>query len=102
MRRSPARAGADGQRAACCARRPAFLGLDRKQLRDQLPGHSLAALAEKQGKSESDLEAAMLAPAKARLAKAVAGGKVTQARADAVLDRLEKLASRIATREFAA
>ena len=80
----------------------AFLGLDRKQLRDQLEGHSLADLALAQGKSESDLEAAMLAPARARLAKAMASGKVTQARAHAVLDRLEKLASRIATREFAA
>jgi hypothetical protein len=80
----------------------AFLGLDRQQLRDQLKGHSLADLAAGQGKSESDLETAMLAPAKARLAKAVAAGKVTQARADTVLDRLEKLASRIATREFAA
>jgi hypothetical protein len=79
-----------------------FLGLDREQLREQLKGHSLADLAAAQGKSESDLETAMLAPAKARLATAVAAGKVTQARAGAVLDRLEKLASRIATREFAA
>ena len=46
------------------------------------------------------LEAAMLAPAEARLAKAVAAAKITQARADMVLDRLGKLASRIATREF--
>ena len=53
-----------------------------------------------QGKSEPDLETAMLAPAKARLAKAVAAWKVTQARADTAIDRLEKLASRIATREF--
>jgi hypothetical protein len=80
----------------------AFLGLDRQQLRDQLKGHSLADLAAEQGKSESDLETAMLAPAKSRLAKAVAAGKVTQAGADTVLDRLEKLASRIASREFAA
>jgi hypothetical protein len=80
----------------------AFLGLDRQQLRVQLKGHSLADLAAAQGKSESDLETAMLAPAKARLAKAVAAGNVTRARADTVLDRLGKLASRIATREFAA
>jgi hypothetical protein len=80
----------------------AFLGLDRQQLGDQLGGHSLADIAAAQGKSESDLEKAMLAPARARLAKAVADGKVTPARAGTVLDRLEKLASRIATREFAA
>lgn len=80
----------------------AFLGLDRAQLRDQLKGHSLADLAAAQGKSESDLETAMLAPAKARLAKAVSAGEVAQARAETVLGRLEKLASRIATREFAA
>ena len=80
----------------------AFLGLDRQQLRDQLEGHSLADLAAAQGKSESDLETAMLAPARARLAKAVAAGNVTRARADTVLDRLEKLASRLATRQFSA
>ncbi len=80
----------------------AFLGLDRQQLRDQLKGHSLADLAAAQGKSEADLETAMLAPAKARLAKALTAGKVTQARADMVLDRLEKLASRLATRELSA
>ena len=66
-----------------------FLGLDREELRAQLPGTSLAALAEKQGKRVSALEAAMVAPASARLAKAAASGKITQARADAVLDRLE-------------
>ena len=80
----------------------AFLGLDRQQLREQLPGHSLADLAAAQGKSEPDLETAMLAPARARLAKAVAAGNVTRARADTLLDRLEKLASRLATRQFSA
>jgi hypothetical protein len=77
-----------------------FLRLDRRQLRAQLPGTSLAALAAKQGKSTAELETAMLATARARLAKAVAAGNVTQARADGVLDRLGKLADRIATREF--
>ena len=41
-----------------------FLELDREELRAQLPGTSLAALAEKQGKSVASLEAAMVAPAK--------------------------------------
>lgn len=77
-----------------------FLGLDRKELRAQLPGTSLAGLAEKQGKSESALEAAMVAPAKARLARAVANGKLAQARADAFLARLENAADRLAHHVF--
>jgi len=79
----------------------AFLSLDRHELREQLPGTSLAALAEKQGTSAAALEAAMVAPAKRRLAEAVAGGKLTQARADARLDRLERAAERLATHVFA-
>jgi hypothetical protein len=79
-----------------------FLGLDRAALRTQLPGTSLAALAEKQGKSAAALEAAMVAPAKGRLATAVANGKVTPARADALLDRLEQAADRLATHVFPA
>ncbi len=78
-----------------------FLGLDREELREQLPGTSLAGLAEKQGKSVAALEAAMVAPAKARLANAVAKGTITQARADMALDRLERLADRLASKEFA-
>jgi hypothetical protein len=77
-----------------------FLGFDRDELREQLPGTSLAALAEKQGKSVSALEAAMVAPAKQRLAKAVADGKLTQARANAVLERLEAAADRLANHVF--
>ena len=67
-----------------------FLDLDREQLRAQLPGTSLAGLAEKQGKSASALEAAMVAPAKARLAKAVEGKKLSQDRADEILAKLEQ------------
>lgn len=78
----------------------AFLGLDREQLRAELPGTSLAALAAKQGKTTAQLETAMLAPAKARLAKAVADAKLTQAQADTVLARLGKLADRLATTAF--
>ena len=79
-----------------------FLGLDRAALRAQLPGTSLAALAEKQGKSAAALEAAMVAPAKARLATAVANGKLTRARANALLDRLQQAADRLATHVFPA
>jgi hypothetical protein len=77
-----------------------FLDLDREQLKAQLPGTSLAKLAEKQGKSAADLEAAMVAPGKARLARAVADGKVTQARADTAAARLDKLADRLASKVF--
>ena len=78
----------------------AFLGLDRAELKAQLPGNSLAGLAEKQGKSTESLMAAMVAPAKARLAKAVADGKVTQARATMAAERLDKLAERLAMKVF--
>ena len=77
-----------------------FLGLDREELRAQLPGTSLSALAEKQGKSVAALEAAMVAPAEERLAKAVAGGRITRARADALLERLERAADRLAKHVF--
>jgi len=77
-----------------------FLELDRRELRAQLPGTSLAALAQKQGKSVSALKAALVAPAAQRLAKAVADGKVTQARADAVLERLGTAAERLASHVF--
>jgi hypothetical protein len=80
----------------------AFLGLNAQQLRAQLPGTSLAGLAAKQSKSVESLKAAMLAPAKARLARAVEAGRITQARADAALARLEKLVDRLATRTFPA
>ena len=60
----------------------------------------LATLAQKQGKSTAALEAAMLAPAKERLAKAVAKGALSQARADEVFERLGNLAERLATKEF--
>jgi hypothetical protein len=79
-----------------------YLGLTRAELRAQLPGTSLAALAEKQGKTVEGLEAALLAPAKERLAKAVAAGVVTQARAAARLDRLERLVERLVQKTFPA
>ena len=77
-----------------------FLDLNREQLRAQLPGTSLAGLAQKQGKSVSALEAAMVAPAKARLAKAVADKKLSQDRADEILAKLEQGAERLATHVF--
>jgi hypothetical protein len=79
-----------------------FLGLERAELRAELRGTSLAGLAAKQGKTVDALEAAMVAPAKARLARAVASGRISRARADALLEGLEKLAERLANRVFPA
>lgn len=78
----------------------AFLALDRAALKEQLAGNSLAGLAQKQGKSVEALEAAMIAPAKQRLEKAVANGKITQAKADALLAKLEQHAAKLAEKVF--
>jgi hypothetical protein len=77
-----------------------YLGMSRDALRAELAkGQSLAQIAKAKGKSVDGLEAAMLAPAKAALAKAVANGRLTQQRADAILARLtahvEKLVQRV-------
>jgi hypothetical protein len=79
-----------------------YLGLNRAELRAHLPGTSLAALALKQGKSVDGLEDAMLARAKARLAKAVELGRIPQPRADAALERLGKLVDRLVAKVFPA
>jgi hypothetical protein len=77
-----------------------YLGLSRKELRTELAkGQSLAQIAKAKGKSTDGLVAAMVAPAKAALAKAVSSGKLTQQRADAILarltDRVEALVERV-------
>jgi hypothetical protein len=77
-----------------------YLGLTRAELRAQLPGTSLAALAQTEGKSVEELKAAMLAPAQERLASAVASGRVSQARAARALERLERLVDRLVARTF--
>ena len=77
-----------------------YLGLNASQLRTQLPGTSLAALAAKQGKSVEGLKSAMLAPAKSRLAKVVASGRLTKARADQALERLEQIVDRLVELTF--
>ena len=74
----------------------AYLGLTREQLRTELKsGKSLAQIAAAKGKTTSGLVAAMLAPLKERLAKAVAAKRLTQARAD---QRLERLSDRLEQR----
>jgi hypothetical protein len=81
---------------------PDYLDLTPQELRAQLPGTSLAGLAAEQGKSVEGLEAALLAPAKERLTKAVAAGDISQAQADRRLERLEKLVDRLVSKTFPA
>ena len=77
----------------------AYLGMTREQLRAELrSGKSLAQIAQAKGKSVDGLVAAMLAPAKARLAKAVENGHLTKDRADAILARLTEGAKRLVQR----
>jgi hypothetical protein len=76
-----------------------YLGLTREQLRTELAnGKSLAQVAQAKGKSVDGLVTAMVAPAKAALAKAVANGRLTQARADAILARLTEGAKKVVQR----
>jgi len=79
-----------------------YLDLSPVQLMTQLPGTSLAALAEKQDKSVEGLEKAILAPAKAGLAKAVQSGHFSQARADQALERLQTIVARLVEFTFPA
>jgi hypothetical protein len=77
-----------------------YLGMTREQLRAELrSGKSLAQIAQGKGKSVDGLVAAMLAPAKAGLARAVENGRLTKARADEILARLtegtKKLVQRV-------
>ncbi|MEX2612948.1 MAG: hypothetical protein WD380_05170 [Gaiellaceae bacterium] len=79
-----------------------FLGLTKAELRAELPGTSLGALALERGKSVESLEAALLAPAMARLAKAVEAGRITRAQADRRLEQLERRIDRLVARAFSA
>ena len=78
----------------------AYLGMTREALRSELAtGQSLAQIAKAKGRSVDGLEAAMLAPVEAALAKGVANGRLTQQRAAEILgrlaDRIEKLVQRV-------
>ena len=79
-----------------------FLGMDKAELRAALPGTSLAALAEKQGKSVAALEAAMLDRVEAKLAKAVEARRLTATRAARLLGRLSKHVDRLVSKTFPA
>ena len=66
------------------------LGLTTDQLHEQLrAGKSLTDLATEKGVSADDLKAVATAAHKAHLDQAVADGKLTQAQADAMLERME-------------
>ena len=56
----------------------------------------LAQIAKAHGKTVDGLVAAMVAPLKARLAKAVENDRLTKQRADALLDRITDLCRRAA------
>lgn len=79
-----------------------YLGVTKEELREQLPGTSLSALAAKQGKSVDGLKAAMIGPAKEKLAMAVEAGRITQARADQALERLAHRIDRLVSKTFPA
>lgn len=75
-----------------------YLGLTREELRAELrSGKSLAQVASAQGKTVDGLVAAILAPVKERLSKAVAAKRLTQQRADELLERLtDRVEKRVA------
>ena len=79
-----------------------YLELTKAELRAQLRGTSLGALAVKQGKSVGGLKAAMLAPAEARLERAIDAGRITESRADRALENLSRLADRLIAKTFPA
>ena len=66
-----------------------YLGMTAKEIRTaRRGGQSLAQIAASKGMSVDGLVGAIVAPAKARAAKAVSNGKLTQQRADELIARL--------------
>ena len=95
-----------GDRLAKSAKRrgPAaeYLGMTREALRAELrKGQSLAQIARARGKSVDGLVAALAAPVKERLTTAVASNRLTQQRADALLERVTDRLERLVQRRFA-
>ena len=76
-----------------------YLDLSREQLGAELrSGKSLADVALAEGKTVAGLKAAMLAPATAKLAKAVQSGRITALQREVALEQLGKLADRLIER----
>jgi hypothetical protein len=76
----------------------AQLGVSPERLRAAVKA---ALVARVDGKSVDGLVAAMVAPVKERLAKAVASKRLTQQRADALLERITDRLERLVQRTFA-
>jgi hypothetical protein len=76
-----------------------YLGMTREQLRAELRnGKSLAQIATEKGKTVAGLQAAILAPVKAALARAVANHRLAQQRADEILVRVTARVAKLVDR----
>jgi hypothetical protein len=75
-------------RARLLATAAAYIGVKPKALLKELKGKSLGEVATAHGKTAAGLKAALLAPFKARLDKAVAAGRISSADAEARLGRI--------------
>jgi hypothetical protein len=65
------------------------LGMEPAELREALVDATLEEIAESEGVAYADVVAAVLAAAEEDLDAAVEAGRITQERADAILERLE-------------
>jgi hypothetical protein len=78
-----------------------YLGMTRQELLAELrKGQSLAQIAKAHGKTVDGLVAAMVAPLKARLAKAVENDRLTKQHADALLERITDGLERLVQRSW--
>jgi hypothetical protein len=76
-----------------------YIGITRQELRTELrSGKSLAQIATAHGKTAAGLVDAMLAPAKARLDKAVQNGRLTQEQESQMLARLQDVLQKVVER----
>ena len=74
------------------------LGLSAEELREMLPGTSLAAIAAEQGVATADVEAAIVAAGEERVDQALADGRIDAERAAEMKDRIAEKASDIVDR----
>jgi hypothetical protein len=80
-----------------------YIGVSRAELlKDVRAGQTLAQIATAHGKSVDGLEAAMLAAVKSKLDAAVAAGKLTSAREQALLARAQTLVDRLVNAKLGA
>jgi hypothetical protein len=80
-----------------------YLGIQRAELaKDVRSGQTLAQIAGAHGKSVNGLEAAMVAAVKTKLDTAVTTGRLTSAREQQVLARVQKVVSRLVNAKLAA